>query len=204
MKAGGLRAKTAKKFKVTTDSAHDLPVALNYLDRNFDARVPNRAWVGDITYIWTKEGWSYLATVIDLYSRKVVGWKMSDRMTCMLVCDAMTVALRRRRPASGLLFHSDRGSQYASHRYRKLLERNGILQSMSRKGNCWDNAVAESFFATLKKELVRENVWVSRAEAEAAVFEYIESYYNRKRGHIALGYVSPDTFETCEMPRLAA
>lgn len=204
MQSAKLRAKTAKKYKVTTDSAHDLPVALNYLGRNFDVKCPNRAWVGDITYLWTKEGWLYLATVIDLYSRKVVGWMLRDRMTSDLVCGVLNLALRRRRPTPGLLFHSDRGAQYASHCFRKQLERYGIVQSMSRKGNCWDNAVAESFFATLKKKLVRDTVWSSKAEARADVFEYIESYYNRKRGHIALGYVSPETFESCEKPHVAA
>jgi putative transposase len=204
MKKAELRAKTAKKFKVTTDSAHDLPVALNYLDRNFNAPHPNRAWVGDITYLWTREGWLYLATVIDLYSRKVVGWALRDRMTADLVSESLDKAVERRRPTLGLLFHSDRGSQYASHQYRKQLKRFGMVQSMSRKGNCWDNAVAESFFATLKKELVRDTAWPSKAEARAEIFEYIESYYNRKRGHSAIGYVSPETFESCEKPRLAA
>jgi len=204
MKNANLRAKTTKKYKVTTDSAHDLPVALNYLSRNFDVVAPNRAWVGDITYIWTREGWLYLATVIDLYSRKVVGWAMQDRMTVSLVSDALDIAIRRRKPEPGLLFHSDRGSQYASHDFRKRLARHSMLQSMSRKGNCWDNAVAESFFGTLKKELVRDTVWPSKADARANVFEYIEAYYNRKRAHSALGYLSPVAFETCEKPRLAA
>jgi len=204
MKKANLRAKTAKKYKVTTDSAHDMPVALNYLSRNFDAVAPNRSWVGDITYLRTREGWLYLATVIDLYSRKVVGWALRDRMAVDLVLDALDIAVRRRKPGPGLLFHSDRGSQYASYEFRKRLKRYDILQSMSRKGNCWDNAVAESFFGTLKKELVRNKVWSSKAEARADVFEYIESYYNRKRGHSALGYLSPEMFESCDAPHLAA
>jgi putative transposase len=204
MREANLCAKTAKKYKVTTNSDHSLPVVLNYLDRNFDAPLPNVAWVGDITYIWTREGWLYLATVIDLYSRKVVGWALRERMTADLVTDALDIAVRRRRPPPNLLFHSDRGSQYASHDFRQRVERYGMVQSMSRKGNCWDNAVAESFFATLKKELVRDAVWPSKAAARADIFEYIETYYNRKRGHIALGYLSPATFESCEKPLIAA
>lgn len=204
MAEANIRAKTSRKFKQTTDSDHGEPVALNYLARNFNAVVPNRAWVSDITYIWTAQGWLYLAVVIDLYSRKVVGWSLRDRMTRSLVCDALEAAIRRRRPPKGLLFHSDRGSQYASREFRRLLNRHNMVQSMSRKGNCWDNAVAESFFATLKKELVHSARFATKDQARLEIFEYIESYYNRKRGHVALSYASPETFESCEKPRVAA
>jgi transposase InsO family protein len=204
MKEAGIQAKTSKKFKVTTDSNHAEPVALNYLARNFSASAPNRRWVSDITYIRTRQGWLYLAVIIDLYSRKVVGWALRDRMTTNLICNALEVAVRRRRPPKGLLFHSDRGSQYASREFRRLLARNGMVQSMSRKGNCWDNAVAESFFATLKKELVRDVNFVTKDRARLELFEYIESYYNRKRGHVAIDYASPEQFESCVKPREAA
>lgn len=204
MRTASIRAKTARKFKATTDSTHGRPVALNYLARNFKALAPNRAWVSDITYLWTKQGWLYLAVIIDLYSRKVVGWTLRDRMTASLVCGALDVAVRRRKPPLGLLFHSDRGSQYASDEFRARLTRYGMVQSMSRKGNCWDNAVSESFFATLKKELVRDAHYATKDQAKLNVFEYIEGYYNRKRGHVAIDYATPEQFESCENPREAA
>lgn len=204
MRDSSLRAKTARKYKATTDSSHGRPVALNYLARNFKAHAPNRAWVSDITYLWTKQGWLYLAVIIDLYSRKVVGWTLRDRMTASLVCDALDVAVRRRKPPPGLLFHSDRGSQYASDEFRARLTRYGMVQSMSRKGNCWDNAVSESFFATLKKEVVHDACFESKDRARLEIFEYIESYYNRKRGHVAIDYATPEQFESCEKPREAA
>lgn len=198
MRESGLRAKSARKYKATTDSKHNLPVAPNLLKRDFVAERPDAVWVSDITYLWTREGWMYLAVIIDLFSRKVVGWSLRERMTADLVCEALDAAVCLRRPRRGLVFHSDRGSQYASAAFRRRLWRYGMRQSMSRKGNCWDNAVAESFFATLKKELVRDIPFDSRAHARTDVFEYIEVFYNRLRAHSLLGYESPTSFEACE------
>lgn len=198
MREAGLRAKSARKYKATTDSKHALRVAPNLLERRFTVARPDAVWVSDITYIWTREGWMYLAVVIDLFSRKVVGWSLGKRMTVDLVCAALDAAVRLHRPRRCLVFHSDRGSQYASAAFRRRLWRYGMRQSMSRKGDCWDNAVAESFFATLKKELVRDVPFESRAQARAEVFEYIEVFYNRRRAHSLLGYVSPTSFEACE------
>jgi transposase InsO family protein len=197
MKEAGIQAKTTKKFKMTTtDSNHDFPVAKNILNREFDrATGPNQIWVSDITYVWTEQGWLYLACVMDLFSRKVVGWSMAPRMTKKLVLDAMNMALIQRCPGEGLLHHSDRGSQYCSKAYRKLLAENGITCSMSRRGNCWDNAAMESFFGTLKKERVHHERYKTRAEARNSIFEYIEIFYNRERIHSTLGYLSPDDFE---------
>ena len=197
MRAAGLKAKSARKYKATTDSKHSLPLAPNLLEQQFAVDAPNVAWVSDITYLWTREGWMYLAVVIDLFSRKVVGWSLKPRMTADLVCEALDAAARARRPAPGLVFHSDRGSQYASRAFRRRLWRYRMRQSMSRKGNCWDNAVAESFFATLKKELVRDRIPGTRAAARAEVFEYIEVFYNRHRAHSLLDYETPDAFEAC-------
>jgi transposase InsO family protein len=197
MRENGLCAKGRRKYKHTTDSNHKLPVAPNLLKQNFHADQPDTVWVSDITYIWTLEGWMYLAVIIDLFSRKVVGWTIADRMTAALVCDALDAAARLRRPKAGLIFHSDRGSQYASKAFRRRLWRYRMRQSMSAKGNCYDNAVAESFFATLKKELVRDEVFETRAGARGDVFEYIEVFYNRKRSHSLLGYESPTSFEAC-------
>lgn len=197
MRESGIRAKSARKYKATTDSNHRLPVAPNLLERRFDVDGPNRAWVSDITYIWTRQGWMYLAVIIDLYSRKVVGWSLGERMHASLVCEALDAAVRLRRPAPGLVFHSDRGSQYASSAFRRRLWRYRMRQSMSRKGNCWDNAVAESFFATLKKELVRNQAFETRATARSQVFEYIEVFYNRQRAHSLLDYETPTSFEAC-------
>ena len=197
MREAGLRAKGRRKYKPTTDSDHTLPVAPNVLDRDFHAERPNTAWVSDITYIATREGWLYLAAVVDLFSRKVVSWKLSDRMAAALVCDAVDDAARARQPPPGLIFHSDRGSQYASRAFRRRLWRYRMRQSMSRKGNCWDNAVAESFFATLKKELVRNRVFATRSQARSEIFEYIEVFYNRQRTHSLLSYETPDAFEDC-------
>ena len=190
-----IRAKTARKFKNTTDSDHPLPVADNLLDRQFDAQAPNERWVADITYIPTREGWLYLAAVEDLYSRMVVGWSMADTMTSRLVVDALEMAVQRRLPDEGLLAHSDRGSQYASDHYQRLLARHGIECSMSGVGQCWDNAPMESFFASLKKELIHHEDYQSRAEARASIFEYIELFYNPKRRHSSLGYLSPAEYE---------
>lgn len=200
----GLKAKTAKKFKVTTDSRHTLPIAPNLLERDFCPAGPNQAWVSDITYLRTRTGWLYLAVVIDLYSRRVVGWALRPRMKASLVCDAFDMAVRSRKPTLGLIFHSDRGSQYASEKLRRRLARDSAHASMSRKGDCWDNAVAESFFATLKKELVRGAILVDYQSTHSAVFEYIEVFYNRKRKHTFLGGISPAQFEACTIQMLAA
>jgi putative transposase len=195
MRQHGLAAKTARKFRCTTDSNHDRPVAANLLERQFEPAAPNRAWVADITYIATRAGWLYLAAVEDLYSRRVVGWAMGERIDSRLVVDALAMAVERRCPGAGLVAHSDRGSQYASDHYRRLLANRGITCSMSRRGNCWDNAPMESFFASLKKELVHHEDYQTRAEARASVFEYIEVFYNRVRRHSALGYKSPAEYE---------
>jgi putative transposase len=197
MREAGLRAKSRRKYKATTDSNHSLPVAPNLLEQNFTADRPDTVWVSDITYIWTRQGWMYLAAILDLCSRKVVGWSLADRMTASLVCEALDAAVSQRKPEPGLVFHSDRGSQYASRIFRRRLWRYRMRQSMSRKGNCWDNAVAESFFATLKKELVRNHAFETRGHARSDVFEYIEVFYNRRRSHSLLGYETPNGFESC-------
>ena len=190
-----IQGKRRRKFRVTTDSDHTLPISGNILDRKFTIGMPNKAWVADITYIATKEGWLYLAGMMDLYSRRIVGWAMGSRISRHLVERALWMAICNRGPKPGLLHHSDRGCQYASHDYRKLLERRGIVCSMSRKGNCWDNAVMESFFGTLKTELVYHREYETREEARSDIFDYIEVFYNRKRLHSALGYRSPADFE---------
>lgn len=196
MKEADLRADSGKRFvPCTTDSAHDHPVAPNTLDRNFAASKPNRKWLTDITYIPTRQGWLYLAGVLDCCSRKIVGWSMDVTMTAELVCDALAMAISRRRPEAGLLHHSDRGSQYACTQYQSLLASHGIHCSMSRTGNCYDNAMKESFWSTLKREAIGDHVFDTVEEARAAVFEYIEVFYNRKRRHSSLGYVSPEVFE---------
>jgi transposase InsO family protein len=198
MRENGLFAKSRRKFKATTDSNHALPVAPNLLEQRFDAERPNTVWVSDITYLRTRQGWMYLAVIIDLFSRKVVGWSLRERMTAELVCEALDAAVQQRRPPPGLIFHSDRGSQYASRAFRRRLWRYRMRQSMSGKGNCWDNAVAESFFATLKKELVRDHAFETRAAARNEVFEYIEVFYNRRRSHSLLNYETPTSFEACK------
>ncbi len=195
MREMGIRGKSKKKFRHTTDSNHKLPVAPNILQRKFETARPNVAWVGDITYIPTREGWLYLATVMDLYSRKIVGWSMGRRINRQLVIDAMGMAIGARHPPRGLIFHSDRGSQYASSDFRKLLARHGVVQSMSRKGDCWDNAVMESFYRSLKTELVHHEDYRTRREARRSIFDYIEVFYNRVRRHSTLGYVSPTDYE---------
>ena len=192
----GLIAKNKKRYVInTTDSNHNLPTAPNILDRDFYASNPDEKYVGDITYIATLEGWLYLATVIDLHSRKVVGWSMDDTMKVSLVNDALLMAIKQRKPQAGLIWHTDRGSQYASYAHKDLLEQYGIVQSMSRKGNCWDNAVAESFFHTLKTELVYHEIYETKAQANQSIFEYIEVFYNRQRSHSANNNLSPVEFE---------
>lgn len=192
----GLMARRKPKFRKTTDSDHDLQIAANVLNREFEVDEPDRVWVGDITYIWTVEGWMYLAVIIDLYSRRVVGWAMADHMRTELVLEALTAALGSRTPSSaGLLFHSDRGSQYAAHAYQQALEQAGIACSMSRRANCWDNAVAESFFGTLKTELVHNIIFTTKASAKFAVAEWIDVFYNGKRRHSTIGYVAPAEYE---------
>ena len=197
MKGLGIRSKVNAKFRVhTTDSDHANPIAPNTLDQNFaSAAVPNQVWGADITYIPTDEGFLYLAGVMDLYSRRIVGWSMDDTMTTDLVERAFNAAFLSRKPALGLLHHSDRGVQYTSGRYRDLLHRHGIESSMSRTGNCYDNAVVESFWGKLKTEMVYHEHFATKAQARAAVFEYIEMFYNRTRLHAALEYLSPDQFE---------
>ena len=191
----GLRAKAARKFKATTNSKHTLPVADNLLQQNFTAAEPNRVWVGDITYIQTGEGWLYLAVVMDLWSRKVVGWSMSERMTATLVCDALRMALFRRKRPRGVIMHTDRGSQYCSREHRAVLKADGLIASMSAKGNCYDNAAMESWNHSLKVEAIHGERFATREQAKAHVFEYIEVDYNRNRLHSTLGYLSPDEFE---------
>jgi putative transposase len=191
-----IRAKTVRKFRNTTDSNHPFPVAENILDRQFDAAEgPNERWVTDITYIPTREGWLYLAVVEDLFSRRVVGWSLADNMESRLVVDALEMAVARRLPGEDLLAHSDRGSQYASDHYQRLLGKHGITCSMSGVGQCWDNAPMESFFASLKKELVHHEDYQTRAEARASIIDYIEMFYNPKRRHSSLGYRSPNEYE---------
>jgi len=191
----GLRAKAARKYKATTNSNHSLPVAENLLQQNFTAQRPNQVWVGDITYIATGEGWLYLAVVLDLFSRKVVSWSMSDRMTAALVCDALRMALFGRKRPHGVIMHSDRGSQYCSHEHRALLAKHGLIASMSAKGDCYDNAAMESWNHSLKVEAIRGERLETREQAKAIVFEYIEVDYNRTRLHSTLGYLSPERFE---------
>ena len=195
MRAGGIRAKTVKKWRATTDSAHPYPVVSNTLNRQFAVAAPNRVWAGDITYIWTTEGWLYLAVVLDLYSRRVIAWGMGSRLTQELATAALTMAIEHRRPARGVVHHTDRGSQYAATRYRELLVDHGLTASMSRRGNCWDNAVVESVFHTLKTELVFHRRYLTREEARQDIFEWIEVFYNRVRRHSTLGYRSPAEFE---------
>lgn len=195
MKENGLFCKAKRKFKVTTNSNHKHPIAPNLLKRKFNVTAPNKFFVGDITYINTKEGWLYLAVVIDLFSRKIVGWSMDKNMTSALVNDALLMALWNRRPAKGLIWHTDQGCQYASESHRNLLKEHGIVQSMSRRGNCWDNAVSESFFHTLKIELDFKQIFESREQAKQEIFEYIEVFYNNKRMHSSINYLSPQEFE---------
>jgi transposase InsO family protein len=195
MREHGVAAKTKRKFRCTTDSNHGRPVAENIVDRQFEPSAPDRLWAADITFIPTGEGWLYLAAVEDLYSRKIVGWSMGSRIDSRLVVDALAMAVSRRLPGEGLVAHSDRGSQYASEHYQGLLAGHGIVCSMSRRANCWDNAPMESFFASLKKELTHSEAYATREEARASIFEYIEVFFNRIRRHSSLDYLSPAEYE---------
>lgn len=198
MRRHGVRAIQARRFKATTDSRHTMPVAENVLDRQFGVGNADAVWAADITYIWTQEGWLYLAVVMDLFSRRILGWSARPTLERALVVEALRGALQLRRPAGDLLHHSDRGSQYASADYQELLRSARVTCSMSRKGNCWDNAPVESFFSTLKREHVHHRRFRSRTEASSELFEFIEVWYNRKRLHSSLGYMSPVDFETAQ------
>ena len=191
----GIKARFKRQFRITTNSNHNYPVASNRLNRQFQVDAPNRVWVADITYIRTFEGWLYLAAVMDLFSRKIIGWSMSNTINTNLSVAALKMAINRRKPLKGLLHHSDRGVQYASNDYQDVLKENHIVCSMSRKGNCWDNAPMESFFSTLKAECIEGEIYLSRAQAKREIFEYIEIYYNRKRRHTSIGSMTPENFE---------
>jgi len=195
MRENNIRAKHKRKFKATTDSRHHLPIAPNLLKQDFSADRPNQIWTADITYCWTQEGWIYLAVVLDVFSRKIVGWALDKRMTRQLVIHAFLMACWVRHPPKGLTHHSDRGSQYASFDFQKILSLFGVKQSMSSSGNCFDNAVTETFFHSLKTELMFGRIFQTRREAKSAIFEYIEIFYNRERRHSTLGYCSPAAFE---------
>ena len=195
MKDNDIKAKTKKKFKQTTDSQHKDPIASDLLGRDFTASAPNKAYVTDITYIWTMEGWLYLAVVLDLFSRMVVGWTVSRRITKDLVIDALNMAIFLRKPGKGLIVHSDKGSQYASHDYRALLLKHGFRQSMGSVGDCYDNAVAESFFHTMKTEWVFFEKYQTRSQAKTSLFDYVETFYNRERRHSTINYLSPLNYE---------
>ncbi len=195
MSENGLKARQKTRFKRTTDSDHGGPVASNVLDQDFTATAPDQKWGVDISYVWTAEGWLYLAIVLDLFSRRIVGWQLSDRMKRGLAMDALRRAIALRRPPPGLIHHSDRGSQYCSDDYRRLLREHGFVVSMSGRGNCYDNAMVETVFKTIKSELIWRTAFVTRAEASRAIGQYIEGFYNPRRRHSSLGYVSPATFE---------
>jgi transposase InsO family protein len=201
MRLNGIRAKRVKKWRATTNSAHTLPIASNTLQRQFKVSAANQVWAGDISYVWTEEGWLYLAVMLDLYSRAVIGWSMGASLSVTLASEALTMALGRRQPAQGLVHHSDRGVQYAAKDYQRLLKEHGMICSMSRKGNCWDNACVESFFSTLKLEQVYHERYQTREQAKQDIFQWIEIFYNRQRRHSTLGYHSPTEFEA--MPKVA-
>jgi len=192
MRSMGLAGRRRRRFRRTTDSRHAFPIAPNLLERNFTAEAPDRVWLADLTYIWTAQGWLYLAVVLDLYTRRVVGWAMADHLRHELTLAALDMAIGRQRPVPGLVHHADRGVQYAAHGYRARLRHHGMVCSMSRKGDCWDNAPMESFFATLKGELVEEADYQTRDEARADLFQYIEGFYNQRRLHSGLGYLTPE------------
>ena len=195
MQRAGIRSKHRRKFRVTTQSNHRRPIVPNLLARQFTSTAPNRVWVGDITFIWTAEGWLYLAVLIDLFSRAVVGWAMSERVTDDLTLAALRMAVETRPAGPGLIHHSDQGSQYTSDAYRRVLAERGFVASMSRRGNCWDNAVAESFFATLEKDQLADWIPETRDVARREIFDFIEAFYNRERIHSTIGYLSPMAFE---------
>jgi len=195
MRQAAVEVRSKKRYRVTTQSRHRYPVGFNHLDRQFSVSAPNRVWAADITYLWTEQGWLYLAVVLDLFSRKVVGWSMSSQMTVDLVRDALRMALWIRKPESGLIHHSDRGSQYACHEYQALLSEHRMVCSMSRKGNCWDNAVVERFFRSLKCDQTDHRRYATREEAKKEVIDYIEMFYNSRRFHSYLGYLSPADYE---------
>ena len=195
MRRAGLVARRRRRFRTTTDSNHGLPVPRNVLGRQFTAAAPDRRWVTDISFIATGEGWLYVAVILDLFSRRVIGWALSERLTTPLALEALRMAVTRRQPGPGLLHHSDQGGQYLSAEYRAVVAVHGMAMSMSRRANCWDNAVAESFFATLKVELLQDATWPTRAQARRAIVEYIELFYNAQRRHSAVGYLSPVAFE---------
>jgi len=195
MKQNGIKAKTKRKFKGATKSCHELLVAENLLSRRVPAEVSNRVWVSDITFIWTREGWTYLAAILDAFNRQIVGWSMGDALNHGILAEALEKAWRKRKPEAGLIFHSDRGTQYASYAFRDLLDRYGFVQSMSSTGHCYDNALMESFFHTLKTELIYFEKYRTKQEARGSVFEYIEIFYNRTRRHSSLNYCSPAEFE---------
>ncbi len=195
MRELGLRGVCPRRFRRTTDSEHGRPVPPNLLDRDFDAAQPNEKWVTDITYVWTGDGWLYLAVILDLFSRRVVGWAMADHLETSLCLDALQMALRNRPNVAGLIHHSDRGVQYTSDDYKKMLAEHRITRSMSRRADCWDNSVAESFFGTLKNELIYRRPWSSRRAARDAIAEYIEIFYNHVRRHSTIGGVTPARFE---------
>ncbi len=206
MKEAGIKARKPRKFKVTTDSAHKLERAPNLVERRFDelASAPNRLWVSDLTYIWTQQGWLYLCVFIDVYSRKVVGYSIDDTMETAMVNDALKMAFRRRTVNDGLIIHSDQGAQYASSEFRGILKAFNAIQSMSRKGDCWDNAVAESFFATIKGELIDRQPWISKVHARLAIVEWIECFYNNQRRHSSIGGVCPVEYESLTIAMRAA
>ena len=195
----GLGPVYKRPYRVTTDSEHDEPIAPNVLKRRFDDWQPNQAWVADVTYIHTRQGWLYLAVVLDLATRRIVGWSMSERMKAGLVCDALTMAYQKRHPGVGLIMHTDRGSQYASRKYRKLISDYGMTPSMSRKANCWDNAVIESFFKTLKVERVYRQIYATRDHARIDIVNWMEGFYNHHRLHSSIGFRSPVDAETSLM-----
>jgi len=204
MREEGLKARPKRRFRKTTDSSHGLPVAPNLLERRFTVDAPDKVWVGDITYVWTLQGWLYLAVLLDLFSRRVVGWAVSEHIDTELALRALHMALQRRQPGPGLMHHTDRGSQYASGDYQRVLSDHGLVCSMSRKGDCWDNAVSESFFASLEKELLMDVTFWSRPAARHALADYIEQFYNRDRLHSTLGYQSPIDFELSHRAAAAA
>ncbi len=195
MRENGIVVERTRKFKATTDSDHTFNIAPNLLDRDFMAERPNQKWAGDISYIWTREGWLYLAVILDLHSRRVIGWAVSNRMKRDLAIRALKMAIALRSPPRGCIFHSDRGSQYCSHDYQKVLREHGFKVSMSGKGNCYDNAAVETFFKTIKAELIWRRTWETRRQAETAIFQYINGFYNHRRRHSALGGKSPLAFE---------